>query len=84
MKSKLPYPKKPDNVPSFWEIEADRIERRRENVARAFVVCIYAVLVAATVWAICALVSSLREDARLRSEAENAHYVRTFLEGGRQ
>lgn len=84
MKSKLPYPKKPDHVPSFWEIEADRIERRRENVARAFVVCIYAVLVAATVWAICALVSSLREDARLRSEAENAHYVRTFLEGGRQ
>ena len=80
MKSKLQYPKKPDHVPSFWEIEADRIERRRENVARAFVVCIYAVLVAATVWAICALVSSLREDARLRSEAENAHYVRTFLE----
>ena len=84
MKSKLPYPKKPDHVPSFWEIEADRIERRRENVARAFVVCIYAVLVAATVWAICALVSSLREDARLRREAENAHYVRMFLEGGRQ
>lgn len=84
MKSKLPYPKKPDHVPSFWEIEADRIERGRENVARAFVVCIYAVLVAATVWAICALVSSFREDARIRSEAENAHYVRTFLEGGRQ
>lgn len=84
MKSKLPYPKKPDHVPGYWELKADRIERRRENVARAFVVCIYAVLVAATVWAVCALVSSMREDALLRIEAENERYIRTFLEGGRQ
>ena len=67
----------------YWERKAERIERRRELLAKAFAVCIYAVLIAATVWAICALVSSLRENERLEDEAANAHYVRVFLEGGR-
>lgn len=84
MKSNLPYPKQPDHVPGYWELKAGRIERRRNRIALAFAVAIYALLGAATIWAVCALVSSLREDARLRSEAENAHYVRTFIEGGRK
>ena len=67
----------------YWERKAERIERRRELLARSVCIAVYALLVAATVWAICALVSSLRENARLEGEVANAHYVRVFLEGGR-
>lgn len=67
-----------------WEKRAAAIERRREFVARTVVVIVYGVLLALTVWAICALVGTLRERADLERQAENEHYVRVFLDGGRQ
>lgn len=68
---------------TIWEVKAERIRRRREAIVRVVVVCVYGVLIGATVWAVCALSASLRENARLEAEAEHAHCVRVWLEGWR-
>ena len=49
---------------------------------QAIVCVVMGLLVAATIWAICALIAVKREQVRLDRQAEQDRYIRVHLNGG--